>query len=208
MTLRIDHRREEVRLTLPVRAALSPALDWLETKRAWVDDQLTKQPEAVAITPGMEVPLGDARYRLVWCADWPRTPHVDGEELRIGGPVEGLEGRLLRWIKQRALEELSAQSAICAARAGVSVSRVGVGDPTSRWGSCSSSGAIRYSWRLIMAPSFVLKATVAHEVAHRVHMDHSPRFHALVEKISEADPKLARAWLRAHGQTLHAFGQG
>ena len=87
------------------------------------------------------------------------------------------------------------------------VERVGVGDPLSRWGSCSSSGAIRYSWRLILAPDFVRRATVAHEVAHRVHMNHGPAFHALVETLFEADPKPARLWLRREGARLHRFGR-
>jgi predicted metal-dependent hydrolase len=86
------------------------------------------------------------------------------------------------------------------------VARVGVGDPLSRWGSCSSSGGIRYSWRLILAPDWVRRATVAHEVAHRVHMNHSPAFHALVADLLGADPKPARSWLRSNGPLLHRIG--
>jgi predicted metal-dependent hydrolase len=85
----------------------------------------------------------------------------------------------------------------------VSVSRVGVGDPLSRWGSCSASGAIRYSWRLILAPDWVRRATVAHEVAHRVHMNHGQAFHRLVEELLGVDPKPARLWLRRSGASLH-----
>ena len=113
----------------------------------------------------------------------------------------------MRWLKRHALDVLSRETAEYAAKAGVAVTRVGVGDPTSRWGSCSSSGAIRYSWRLILAPDHVRRATVAHEVAHRVHMNHSPRFHALVEQLFGADPKPARLWLRREGAGLHRFGR-
>jgi predicted metal-dependent hydrolase len=96
---------------------------------------------------------------------------------------------------------------LAAGRANVAVTAVQVGDPRSRWGSCSYSGTIRYSWRLILAPDFVMRATVAHEVAHRVHMDHSPAFHAKVAEIYGADPKPARLWLRANGAKLHGFGR-
>jgi predicted metal-dependent hydrolase len=85
--------------------------------------------------------------------------------------------------------------------------RVGIGDPVSRWGSCSGSGTIRYSWRLILAPDFVRRATVAHEVAHLVHLDHGPDFHALVTRLLAEDPRPARTWLRRHGAALHRVGR-
>jgi hypothetical protein len=112
----------------------------------------------------------------------------------------------LRWLKVRARTVLQVETLDYARKANVSVARVGVGDPRSRWGSCSSSGAIRYSWRLILAPEWVRRATVAHEVAHRVHMNHGADFHALVERLFEADPKPARLWLRQHGAALHRIG--
>ncbi|WP_294296983.1 M48 family metallopeptidase, partial [uncultured Sphingomonas sp.] len=93
-------------------------------------------------------------------------------------------------------------------KAGVTVSAVGVGDTRSRWGSCASTGAIRYSWRLILAPPAVRRATVAHEVAHRVHMNHSPAFHALVADLYGRDPTPERRWLKTNGAALHWFGRG
>ena len=102
---------------------------------------------------------------------------------------------------------LDAETRAFAARAGTAIVRVGVGDPVSRWGSCSTGGTIRYSWRLIMAPDFVRQATVAHEVAHLVHMNHSPQFHALVETLLGRDPKPARSWLRREGAALHRIGK-
>src|SRR3546814_5691061 len=94
-----------------------------------------------------------------------------------------------------------------AGRAGFIVSQVTVGDPRGRWGSCAASGAIRYSWRLILAPDHVRRATVAHEVAHRLHMDHGPAFHAAAARILGDDPAPARAWLRTHGAALHWIGR-
>jgi len=124
-----------------------------------------------------------------------------------GGPAEGLDRRVLRWLKGHALDLLSRETAEFAALAGVKVSKVGVGDPVSRWGSCSASGTIRYSWRLVLAPDFVRRATVAHEVAHRVHLNHGRDFHALVATLLGADPAPARAWLRREGAGLHRFGR-
>ncbi|MBR7518504.1 DUF45 domain-containing protein, partial [Mycobacterium tuberculosis] len=80
--------------------------------------------------------------------------------------------RVEAWLRREALRLLSADTADYAARAGVTVARVAVGDPRGRWGSCAASGAIRYSWRLALAPAAVRRATAAHEVAHRLHMNH------------------------------------
>ena len=106
-----------------------------------------------------------------------------------------------------ALDLLARETAEFAAKAGVSVGKVAVGDAKGRWGSCASTGVIRYSWRLILAPGFVRRATVAHEVAHRVHMNHGAAFHALVARLLDDDPAPARAWLRTHGAALHWFGR-
>ncbi len=207
MNLRIDQRQGAVRLTLPRFAALGPAMRWVEEKRPWIEEQLGRLPQAEPIAPGMMVSLGDARYRLDWSSDYKRKPEISGDELLIGGPRDSLGPRLLRWLKQQALQRLTEESKAVAALAGVTLSGVGVGDPSSRWGSCSAAGAIRYSWRLILAPDFVLRATVAHEVAHRVHMNHSPAFHALVAELYGENPKPARLWLRQHGVSLHSFGR-
>jgi hypothetical protein len=117
------------------------------------------------------------------------------------------EARALRWLKREALRILDSETRAFAARAGVSVGRVGIGDPRSRWGSCSASGDIRYSWRLILAPPFVLRSTVAHEVAHRVHMNHGPAFKALEQELLGESPAPARAWLRANGPGLYRYGR-
>jgi hypothetical protein len=118
-----------------------------------------------------------------------------------------LSRRIVAWLKREALRLLDAETNEFASRAGVEVAGVAVADPKARWGSCASRGAIRYSWRLILAPDAVRRSTVAHEVAHRVHMNHGPAFHALVAELYGRDPKVERDWLRRHGASLHWFGR-
>jgi predicted metal-dependent hydrolase len=207
MNLRIDARAGAVKLTLPRLAPLGPAMRWVEEKRPWVEEQLAKMPQATGLAPGMTIPIGDTDYCLDWNEDHARLPKKFGQSIQIGGPIDAMPGRLLRWLKREALIRLRDETQRVATRAGVTIEGIGIGDPTTRWGSCSSSGTIRYSWRLILAPDFVLRATVAHEVAHRVHMNHGAQFHALVATLYEADPKPARLWLRAHAARLHGFGR-
>lgn len=205
--LSVDPASGRVRLTLPPRASMRDALRWAEQQQDWIAAQRARLPRAVPFVPGTEIPFDDTRLTIDWAADAPRRVDRIGDSLRVGGPVERVPARVATWLKREALRTLSDETAEFAARAGVRVSGVGIGDARGRWGSCASHGMIRYSWRLILAPRFVRRATVAHEVAHRVHMNHGPAFQALVAALDESDPDESRAWLRRHGAALHWFGR-
>lgn len=207
MRLRLDPRSGTVLLTIPPRASERRALAWAELQRDWIEAAVASVEPAPALKPGSIVPLYGEDHILTWQAGAPRAVKVEPGRLVTGGPVELLAPRLLRWLRSHAAQLLERETRETAAAAGVQVGRVGIGDPVSRWGSCTVDGAIRYSWRLILAPDWVRRATVAHEVAHRVHMDHSPAFHALVERLLGSDPRPARLWLRRHGVSLQRFGR-
>jgi predicted metal-dependent hydrolase len=207
MRLRVDARTGSVVLTFPRRISQRRALEWAAGHKDWIEAALAKIPERVALAPGAILPLYGSPHLIEWTGEPSRSVRIEPGRIVTGGPVETIEPRLLRWLKQHAHAVLDTETHDFAAKAGVSVTRVGVGDPRSRWGSCSSSGAIRYSWRLILAPDWVRRATVAHEVAHRVHMNHGPRFHALVEQLLGADPLPARLWLRREGASIHRIGR-
>lgn len=207
MKLAFDPTSGRVRLVLPRRASRKAGLDWAGGHGAWIATQRAKLPEARPFVPGATIPLAGREVTLVHDVAAPRTPQLGGDTLRVGGPADGFSARIERSLRREAARVLSDDTAHYAARASVTVSAVGVGDTSSRWGSCTSSGGIRYSWRLILAPEWVRRATAAHEVAHRVHMNHSPAFHALVAELYEGDPTPARRWLKTNGASLHWFGR-
>jgi predicted metal-dependent hydrolase len=203
LRLRVDPRTGQVLLTVPKQVSRRRALEWAAEHRGWVENQLARLLPPATIAPGASIPLYGLDHVVDWSADRPRRVTVAEGGIVAGGPLDTLEARLVRWLRQHAAELLSAETREYAVKAGVTVTRIGVGDTRSRWGSCSESGSIRYSWRLILAPDWVRRATVAHEVAHRVHMNHGPEFHRLVETLFDADPGPARLWLRSHGAGLH-----
>lgn len=210
MRLSVDPASGRVRLTIPPRASLKQAMAWANDHRGWIEMQRAKLPEGRPFVPGATIPIEGEEVVIDWSPERSRTVRlVEGDpRLMCGGPLEGLPRRIETWLKRRALAVLSEETADFAAKAGVTVSRVAIGDPKGRWGSCASTGTIRYSWRLICAPPFVRRSTVAHEVAHRLHMDHSPAFHAAYRQLLGSDPAPARAWLRRHGAALHWVGRG
>ena len=207
MRLAVDPRDGAVKLTLPQRAALAPALKWAESQRAWVEQALAKLPVAERIGPGSVIPFEGEPLHIDWQPEGSRVVRRVADRLIVGGPEEMVSARVLRWLRAEASRKLDPETRAIAVRAGVTVGRIRVGDPRSRWGSCSANGDIAYSWRLILMPPPVRAAIVAHEVAHRLHMHHGPEFHAAVADLLGHAPKAERAWLKAHGAAMHRVGR-
>jgi predicted metal-dependent hydrolase len=207
MRLRLDEKRGVLKLTGPLRMNRRAALAWAVEQRQWVAAQLGAMLPAEPFVPGSTIPLEGRDVRLEWDAAARRSPILDGDRLTSGGPQDGFARRIETFLKRRALEKLSEETAEIARRAGVTLRAVAVGDAGTRWGSCSSSGRIRYSWRLILAPPEVRRYVVAHEVAHLVHMDHGPKFKALERELFEADADSARLLLRRIGSRLKRIGR-
>jgi predicted metal-dependent hydrolase len=207
LRLRYDDTRGVLKLTCPPRTSRRAALAWAFDQREWIDAQLANALPAEPFVPGAIIPLEGQDTRLVWSEVAPRVPRHVGDELRCGGPVAGFERRIAAFLKVRALELMSGEVGEFASAAGVTPRSVSVGDAGSRWGSCSSEGKLRLSWRLILAPSCVRRFVVAHEVAHLVHLNHGPEFKALEARLYGAGLSEAKAALRRVGPRLRRFGR-
>jgi predicted metal-dependent hydrolase len=209
-TLRIDAVTRDVVLTIPPRGSLKEARDFAHKHGGWIATRLQRLPKAAPFAPGVEVPLRGALHRIVHRRGsrgtvW--TEHgADGIELLcVAGDAPHVDRRIADFLKREARRDLEAAAARHAQKLGVRIKRISVRDQSSRWGSCSSTGVLSFSWRLILAPPYVLDYLAAHEVAHLVELNHSPRFWRLVARI---DPTAARAkaWLDTHGADLHRYG--
>jgi predicted metal-dependent hydrolase len=121
-----------------------------------------------------------------------------------GGDTHGPR-RLFDWLRAQAKADLTRRTFHHAANLGCRPKRISVRDQSTRWGSCSTTGTISYSWRLIFAPDYVLDYVAAHEVAHLREMNHGPRFWRLVRE-TMPDMHKARSWLKHNGAELHRFG--
>ena len=207
MRLRVDHRAGLIRLTVPAKASAKAALQWAREQGPWIDTQLASAPLGVPFLPGASIPFKGSVVQLDHVPAMRRGVVLDGVRLEIGGPLESFARTVERWLRQQALETLSDETARVAALAGVSVSSVSIGDAVTRWGSCTSGGAIRYSWRLVLAPPEALRFVVAHEVAHRIHLDHSRRFKAVERQLFGGPVEPVRTLLRQLAPSLRAIGR-
>ena len=208
MRLRFDAGRNVLKLTCPAWMSRRKALAWAADQQDWVDDQLAKVLPPNPFVPDAFFPLEGREVRILWNPANPRTPLLDGDVLRCGGPLEGLARRVETFLKRCAVDLLSMETAEFAAMAGVMPRSVSVGDADSRWGSCSASGRIRYSWRLVLAPPEARRFVVAHEVAHLVHLNHGKDFKALERRLYGSGLTAAKALLRRVGPRLKRVGRG
>jgi predicted metal-dependent hydrolase len=211
-TLRVRFAARDAVLTMPSRASVRDARAFAERHAAWIAARLDRLPETIPFAHGSIVPLRGADHALLHLPDrrgtvWtePRADVATGVALCVAGQAEHVHRRVQDHMKREARRDLEAAVARHTGALGLPPRGVGLRDPVSRWGSCSAAGSLNFSWRLIMAPSFVLDYLAAHEVAHLVHLDHSPRFWALTRRLC-GDTDHAEAWLAAHGAHLHKYG--
>jgi predicted metal-dependent hydrolase len=211
LTLRVSKTHRAVVVTLPSGCRIEEAGKFLKTNIEWVRERLGSVPEPVPLACGAVIPLrgrahaiaftgparGAAVVRVSECADGSAC-------LDVAGRPEHAPRRLKDWLVAEAMKDLEARVRWHASSLDVRVRRICLRDQTTRWGSCSASGFLSFSWRLILAPPLVLDYVAAHEVAHLVEMNHGARFWKLV---AAAVPRLdeAKRWLRHEGADLHRY---
>jgi predicted metal-dependent hydrolase len=130
-------------------------------------------------------------------------------ERHLARPVEARLGlERLRLTEEQGRREAYARISLIAqseaAALDVSYARLTVRDQRSRWGSCSSKGALNFNWRLVLAPHDVLDYVVVHEVCHLVELNHGPAFWELVAR-RRPDYRDSKQWLDDHGWELLAY---
>lgn len=206
--LTVPHHGNPV-LTLPKTGRWPEAESFLERHRGWLAARIRRATPSTAFADGELVPLRGVPHRIHATGRLRgrvEISEIDGElSLLVPGEAAHIPRRLTEWLKSEAQRDLAERSALHAETLGVEVKSVAMRSQSTRWGSCSSSGRLNYNWRLILAPPFVLDYVAAHEVAHLVHMNHSPSFW---RSVSQALPDMekGKAWLKVHGKVLMGYG--
>jgi predicted metal-dependent hydrolase len=231
-SLKVSHTERAAILTLPNRGRVEDANAFLARHADWLRRQIERLPEPIPFADGAVLPVrgqlhrikfaGPQRYsRVVWVEeDAAPAGASDQNDLRnlsclrpdaclpnlfVTGGKEHAPRRFHDWLRSEVRKDLAvcvekhAKALVCNPK------RITIRDQATRWGSCSTSGTLSFSWRLIFAPPFVLDYVAAHEVAHLREMNHGPRFWRLLRDAMPGMQK-ARIWLKTHGAELHRFG--
>jgi len=211
-TLKMVHGTGLPLLVIPARGSLDKGLAFAQSQAGWLRERLRTAPGPVPFVAGAEIPLR-GKPHVLWAkgglrgtvAVRGRCPETGLRKIQVPGEDAHFGRRVADWLKKEARADLEPAVMRYADALGVRPKRISIRDQSSRWGSCSSSGTLSFSWRLILAPPVVLDYLAAHEVAHMVEMNHSARFWSTLEHIAPETPK-AEAWLKRHGSGLFRYG--
>lgn len=203
LTMRLAPDGSEVRVTLPTWGRSAEALAFARQRAGWLAAQLAAVPRPVPLGDGALLPFLGTQLPIRHDPSRPRKVCLGEGELLVGGPAPALPARIKRWLEDEARRLMSEDLSCYCLRAGQPQQVLMLTNAKRRWGSCARDGTIRINWRLVMAPPFVRRSVVAHEVAHLVHFDHSPAFHAFLGSLFEGEIGAANRWLKRHGKSLY-----
>jgi predicted metal-dependent hydrolase len=209
MTLRVSRTKRSVIVTVPMNCGLADAGLFLNRHLEWVRDRLGNLPVPVPFEDGMVVPIRGTLNRVAFTGVMKpgRAVEVSGEgdALYINGRLDLAPRHLRTWLIEQARADLDERVAFHAGQLSLRAKKIAIRDQSSRWGSCSTTGLLSFSWRLVLAPPLILDYVAAHEVAHLAEMNHGPRFWSLVR---ETMPRMddAKRWLSHYGTDLHRYG--
>ncbi len=216
--VRVDLAAGSVQVTSPSRRGMAKALEFALEQRQWIADRLEHVAPPVPFVNGAHIPYRGREHLIrhvsrrraalenagpVWRR--PASETLGRPEICVTGEADFIQRRVTDWLKARAREELNETALAYADTFNVRPARITMRDQTSRWGSCSTTRSLSFSWRLIMAPPHVLDYVSAHEVAHLRHMNHGARFWSLVES-ALPNYESAKRWLEINGPGLHRYG--
>lgn len=194
--------KREIHISKPWLVPTPSALRFLKQKGAWLEQVYSCAPKKQKIQDGDTIEFLGKTVTIRHDAS-KKSNYYDGDVLIVGGDAEMLERRIRDVIKAEFLAEI--KKIIKETPLEFHPKRLSIKDTTSRWGSCSSSGVISFSWRLALAPYEIMRYVIMHELAHQAHMDHSPQFWQQVRVLYGPGVERAKNWLAKHGETLHRY---
>ena len=197
--------KKEIHISKPWTTSTKFALNVLESKRKWIEHIFAGAPKKEKIEPGITISILGRDVKIIHDETMRSNKYMDSDKttLCIGGGADMFERRVRDTIKSELLTEI--KQIIKTTPREYWPTHITLRDTQSRWGSCSSTGAISFSWRLAFAPYEIMRYVVMHELSHRKYMDHSPQFWANVTKLYGFGVERAKRWLSQNGQSLHRY---
>ena len=209
LTLRIGPGGQNLRITVPPGVAKHEVEEFLFRHQGWLEERLAKLPDRPELRPGAKLPVMGVphliRHEPGRRGTVERIKMNSVAVLIVHGDRAHLKRRLADHLKREAKRQIEPLVKKHTGTVGRPAKSIRFRDTTSRWGSCTSDGALSFSWRIMMAPPAVIDYLVAHEVAHLREMNHGPKFWALCKKLCPRTDE-AKAWLKRNGPALQAIG--
>jgi predicted metal-dependent hydrolase len=206
LSLRVNPKKGVIELVIPPRTRQFSIDRFVNDNLDWINEKKQFLPRKQNIADGQNILFQGRKIRLNIQKIKQRQTDIGYHNgtINIRTPRDDVTNNFKRWIIEQAKQAIISLAHKKAKRIHREIEKIDFRDPATRWGSCSSSGRLMFSWRLIMAPDSVLDYVVAHEVAHLAHMNHSKVFWELCYDLVEPkyDPNECRLWLKDHGNSL------
>ena len=200
--------KNNIELVLPNRASpnqIKQAYQFLQEKESWLKAKLAH----ITINPAKfspKIPIFGEEHIVVLnqsISKKIRISHEQGQLTILARIDESKINSIISdYLKQLLQVEINNYAEKISQILQVKYNQIKLRDTYSRWGSCSSSGNLSFSWRLVFAPRFVMEYVVVHELCHLLEMNHSDRFWKLVEQTCPQYSK-AKIWIKQNGYNLH-----
>jgi len=203
----IIERDGSLTVRAPMRAPHAAIETFVQQKTDWITRTREKMKSVQPILgkqyiDGEKFLLLGSSFDLKLVGLQKHSLHFDsGFTLHRAAQTKG-EQVFTRWYKERALEVITERVKQYSQQYNFTPKQVKISSAKTRWGSCSSSGTLNFTWRLVMAPLDVIDYVVVHELVHLRVKDHSSKFWKAVEAIYP-EYKKQRKWLREHGEKLN-----
>lgn len=186
-------------LVIPKRVSIKSAINFAKLKQDWLSEKLASQ-HTVSFKEGAKIRIFEREYKIIYSDQISKGVSIEGDKL-IYGSKKFSELRIKRFLARLLKERIITIADDMILKLRVNYQTITIREMSTRLGSCSSTGRISFSLKLIFMTEFVLKYVVAHEISHLVEMNHSKNFWLLVGKLFP-DWKIAKKWLKENGQVV------
>jgi predicted metal-dependent hydrolase len=199
LTARV-HVGGRVEIVVPVGVNAHTVRDFVQRFTPWIDRKVAAMQCFAAPSepvPGsVEFTLTDEKFTVDWRRESKRGLRQTADRIEVQAPDEhGARGQLQGWLKRAAYERLAPRLLQLATELNYPVARVSIRCQRTRWGSCSTRGTVSLNCSLLFLDLEVVRYLFVHELAHTKHMNHSPNFWRLVERIEPDYRRLDRTLL-------------
>lgn len=207
MTLRIEPGGQALKLTIPKGLPGREIDEFLTRHHGWLMTRLARVEETGPLADEGTITIRGVEHRIKMTGKLrglAEQTEIDGEPtLLLSCLPEHVGRRVADHLKRVAKAEMERLVRVHATALGKPFGSISYKDTKSRWGSCTSEGNLSFSWRIAMAPDFVIDYLAAHEVAHLKEMNHGPDFWAACKALCPRT-KEAKRWLKQNGSRLFA----
>jgi len=195
-----QNQHGEIVLTCPKYCPKIMAVAFAKKQVAWIRAHVQHGPKVKVFVPNEEITIVGQPYRLIHGEHTEEKPGC----LTLSGDLTFFHRRVCSFAQKKLLSYIQNEVSRLTKKINVTAHRITLRNTSSRWGSCSSTKNLSFCWKIAFAPKEVIDYLIAHEVAHLAEMNHSDRFWAVVDELTDTR-KVGDKWLKQNGRMLQGI---